>query len=193
MAIAVQDPRVSKMAQVLVRYSVAVQPGEPVLIQSTELAAPLVREVYREVLRAGGHPEVVVGVAGLSEVFFKEASDHQLAYVSPVRELAIERYPVHIHIGAPHNVKELSGVDSKKQAARSRALAPLNNRFMERAARGELRWVYTEFPTQALAQEAGMSLADYEEFVFSACHLHDPDPVAVWQRKRATTAHLPSA
>ncbi|MEW6047773.1 MAG: aminopeptidase [Bacillota bacterium] len=176
------DPRVSKVAQVLVRYSVSVKPGEPVLIQSSELAAPLVREVYREVLRAGGHPEVFAGLPGLAEVFLKEASDEQLAYVSPVRELTVDRYPVHVHIGAPHNVKELSGVDSKKQAARSRALAPLNNRFMERSARGELRWVYAEYPTQALAQEAGMSLADYEEFVFAACHVNDPDPVAAWRR-----------
>ncbi|HEY8498246.1 MAG TPA: aminopeptidase, partial [Limnochordales bacterium] len=179
------DPRLTRMAQVLVHYSVGVRPGEPVLIQSTDLAAPLVREVYREALRAGGHPEVVVGLPGLGEVFYQEASEAQLAYVSPMRELAVERYPVHIHIGAPHNVKELSGVDPRKQAARSRALAPLDARFMERAARGELRWVFAQYPTQALAQEAGMSLADYEAFVFSACRLDEPDPAAAWRQVAA--------
>ena len=104
------DPRLTRMAQVLVHYSVGVRPGEPVLIQSTDLAAPLVREVYREALRAGGHPEVVVGLPGLGKVFYQEASEAQLAYVSPMRELAVERYPVHIHIGAPHNVKKLSEI-----------------------------------------------------------------------------------
>ncbi|WP_324669306.1 aminopeptidase [Geochorda subterranea] len=179
------DPRITRMAQVLVRYSVAVKPGEPVLIHCTDLAAPLVREIYREALRAGGHPEVNAGVPGLAEIFYKEASEAQLTYVSPLRELAVERYPVHIHIGAPHNVKELAGVDSRKQAMRSRALADLETRFMEKAALGEIRWVYAEYPTQALAQEAGMSLAEYEEFLFSACRLDEPDPAAAWQQVAA--------
>ncbi|MBE3599365.1 MAG: aminopeptidase [Limnochordaceae bacterium] len=176
-----RDPRVSRMAEVLVRYSVEVKPGDLVLVQGSDLASPLIAEVYREVLRAGGHPDVVTGVPGLSEIFYKEASQAQLEHVSPLAQLSVEKYQVHVSIGGAHNVKHLAGVDPKRQAVRSKALAPLNTLFMQRAARGELRWVYTEFPTNALAQEAGMSLADFEEFVFAACKVDRPDPIAAWR------------
>lgn len=175
------DPRVTRWAEVLVRYSVEVKPGELVLVEGSDLSAPLITEVYREVLRAGGHPDIAVRLPGLSEILLEEGSDAQIQHVSPLSELAVDKYPVHISIGGPHNVKELAGVDPARQAMRSRARASLNNRFMQRAARGELRWVYTEFPTHALAQEAGMSLRDMEAFVLSACRLDRPDPVTAWR------------
>ncbi|BAS26478.1 aminopeptidase [Limnochorda pilosa] len=184
------DPRLSKMAQVMVRYSVAVKPGDKVFVQGSELAAPLLREVLRETLRAGGHPDVHANVPGAMEVFFKEASEEQLKHISPLQELVVGTYDCFINVMAPHNVKELSGVDPGRQAAHSRAMAPINTTFMRRAADGELRWVLTQYPTQAAAQEASMSLAEYEEFVFSACRLDDPDPVAVWQRVHEEQEHL---
>ena len=53
---------------------------------------------------------------------------------------------------------------------------------MKRAAEGKLKWTGTQFPTQASAQDAEMSLAEYEDFVFSAGLLNQPDPVAAWKR-----------
>jgi aminopeptidase len=57
---------------------------------------------------------------------------------------------------------------------------------MQRAAAGQLTWCGTLFPTQAHAQDAEMSLTDYEDFVYSAGHLDEDDPVAAW---RAVSAH----
>lgn len=176
------DPRLAKMAQVLVRYSVGVKPGDKVFIQGSELAAPLMRELVRETLRAGGHPDVHAGVPGALEIFFKEASEDQLKHISPLQELVVGTYDCFINVKAPHNVKELAGVDPARQALHTRAMAPVNMTFMKRASSGELRWVLTQFPTQAGAQEAGMSLAEFEEFVFAACRLDEDDPVAAWQR-----------
>ncbi len=68
-----------------------------------------------------------------------------------------------------------------RQARYDRSAEPLRNRYLERAAAGELRWVLSAYPTEAAAQDASMSLAEYEDFVFGAAFLDDPDPVARWQ------------
>jgi aminopeptidase len=64
------------------------------------------------------------------------------------------------------------------QAARK----PLMDTFMKRAAEGKLHWVGTQFPSQGAAQDAEMSLAEYEDFVFNAGLLNKPDPVAAWKQ-----------
>src|SRR3712207_151219 len=61
-------------------------------------------------------------------------------------------------------------------------IGPITQRRMERAATGELRWCGTLFPTPAHAQDAEMSLADYEDFVFGSCLLDEPDPAEAWRR-----------
>ena len=66
-------------------------------------------------------------------------------------------------------------------AARSDAARPVLQTTMERAARGEMNWCVTAFPCSALAQDADMSLADYEDFVYRAGWMHLADPVAAWR------------
>jgi len=169
------------MAQTLVRYSVSLRKGDKVVIEGNDLAAPLIREVFREAVRAGAYPIVLASIDGVSEIFLKEASDEQLAFVPPHRELLIGTVDAVIGILSDYNTRALSGVDPKKQAAYSRAHSRLHKVFLERAARGELRWCGTLYPTHALAQEASMSLSEYEEFVFRACYVDQEDPVAKWR------------
>jgi aminopeptidase len=52
---------------------------------------------------------------------------------------------------------------------------------MKRQNTGELRWTLTQFPCAAAAQDAGMSLTEYEDFVYGACMLDSKDPVAHWK------------
>jgi len=77
------DPRHERFAQVLVDYSTRVEEGDLVLIESTPLAAPLVRALYRRVVQAGGHPEVRIGVDGAAEALLARGNDEQLAWLSP--------------------------------------------------------------------------------------------------------------
>ena len=176
------DPRILKLAKALVNYAIPVQAGDWFQIRTTDLAAPLVREVYREALLASAlHVETRIGVDGLGEIFFTHASDEQLTHISEAERLAETKVNAALSILAPHNVKSLSGVDPKRQALASRARAELSKIFMERSAAGELRWCVTQYPTHASAQEAGMSLAAYEEFVYGAMLLQAGDPVQAWQ------------
>jgi aminopeptidase len=178
----VRDPRVDNLAQILVGYSTAVKAGEFVSIEGESAAEPLLMAVYEEVLKAGGHPSVHVSLPGQSAAYFKHASDEQLAWISPLAEWTVENADVRIAIGASSNTRELSGVEPERQAQRQAATSNLMKRSMERSAEGSYRWVYTLFPTNAYAADAGMSLADYEDFYFGACLADDPDPLTAWRR-----------
>jgi len=176
------DMRVEKLADVLVNYSTAVQKGDKVIIQGDVLAEPLIKAVYAKVVQAGGHPTTRVHLPGLEETFFKYASDDQLAYIPEPIKLIYETYDVRIQMSGSSNTKALSGVDPDKMVKVSQARAELFKIFMTRSAAKELRWVGTIFPTNAYAQDADMSLADYEDFVYGAC-LPDPDdPVGAWRQ-----------
>ena len=175
------DPRVVNLARTLVNYSTKVQPGDNVAIGGSYLAAPLLREVYREVLRAGGYPHTFVSIDGLGEIFFQEANDEQLQHVSPIDELVRGTFDVSIGVGGAFNTRSLSNVDPAKQSLRAKAHADLMQTYMKRSAAGEFRWVGTLFPTHASAQDADMSLADFEDYVYGATYADTDDPVAEWQ------------
>jgi aminopeptidase len=171
-----------KYAKVLVEYSVKVQPKELTIIRTDSyLSQPLVKEIYKQVLLKGGYPVVRMGVEGINEVYFKNASDEQLEYVDPMIEVEYEKAKNIISIGAPFNVKQMSRLDSKKLAKRSNVMKHLSEKMLKRAADGDLKWVIADFPTHALAQEAKMSLEDYNEFLIKSCYLHLDDPVKKWQ------------
>jgi aminopeptidase len=175
------DPRITKLAQVLVHYSLNIQPGEQFFINSTPLAQDLVRAVYKEAVLAGAHVLVQSQIEGLGEIFFKHANEEQLTHTSPFQRLVVEDFDANLQIGATYNTRSLSGVDPAKQQISRKAGAELMGKAMERIARGEWKWCYTVFPTNAAAQEADMSLSEYEDFVYEAGLIHLDDPVEAWK------------
>jgi len=177
-----RDPRLEKLADVLVNYSVGVKAGQSVRINGAPVAQPLIVELYRKVIEAGGHPLVRMQPQELSEIFYKAASDEQLRYFSPISLYEIEQLDCSIGIWADQNTKALTGCDPKKIGIAQAARKPYMETFLTRAAEGKLHWTGTQFPTQASAQDAEMSLAEYEDFVFKAGLLDRPDPVAAWKK-----------
>lgn len=175
------DPRLKKLAQVIVNYSVALKKGEIVLIKSPSIGEPLVKELYLAAIEAGAHPHVRLGAEGLSEILLKNASDNQLEYVSPLMMHEVETMDAQISLWAETNTKALSNTDPAKHAKLSASRRPYLERFMEREAKGQLRWNGTMFPTNSSAQDAAMSLAEYEDFVFNAGYLNEADPVSIWK------------
>ncbi len=178
-----RDQRADALARVLVGYSTRVEQGDVCIIQSTTTAEPLVQAVYEEVLRAGGLPIVQLAPEEASAAFYDLASDEQLDWVPPPSQWAADHADVRIAIMADTNPRELSQTDPAKQARSQRARKPLMETTMRRAAAGEHRWALTIFPTQAYASEAGMSLARYEDFLYAACLVDDPEPLTAWQRQ----------
>jgi aminopeptidase len=185
-----RDPRLARLADVLVNYSTGVKPGQLVRIGGSQLAIPLVSEVVRAVYQAGAHPMVRLTYEQLDELALRYASEEQLKFVNPIAQFEVERVDAHIGIWAEENTKHLSGADAKKLALNQSARKPIFDVFMNRAAKGELKWVGTQFPTTGCAQDAEMSLTDYEDFVFSAGLLGEEDPIAAWKRVSQTQQRL---
>ncbi len=172
----------AKYASLLVHYCLGLGKGDALMIRSTPLAEPLIASVYRAALEAGAHPETEIGLRGLEKIFYDTAGPGQLARVSPVEQLVTGRYDAVLNIRAPYNLKELASCDPDRKRIASEARMPVKELFMKRAAAGALRWTLCEFPTEAQAQESGMSLGEFSSFVESACFLDRADPVAEWRR-----------
>jgi len=175
------DPRIAKLADVLVNYSLDLKPGDHLSLGAHTPAEELALAVYQAALQAGAHVQWTLSFPGAREIFLKYASDDQLDFVSPIDKLIDQQCNAHLFLEAPQNTRTLSATDPTRMARHSKAYQPLFQEFMDRAARGEVRWSYTVFPCHAFAQEADMSLSDYTEFVFAADMLNEPDPVAAWQ------------
>jgi aminopeptidase len=177
-----RDANVVKLADVLVNYSVGVKKGQLVRISAPPPAMPLVIELYRAVLAAGGQPFVRMGPEELGEILLKNGSDEQLSFLNPIAQFEIEKIDCSIGVWAETNTRALSNCDPRKMGLTQAARKPITSIFMKRAAEGSLKWSGTQYPTQASAQDAEMSLGEYEQFVFRAGLLHEPDPAAAWRR-----------
>lgn len=190
------DPRVDRLAEILVRYSTRVKSGELVGIRGypfSQEALPLMEAVFREILRAGGHPYPYFEARyteGLDRILYTESSDEQLQYLEPWAEQMIRSLDCDIVIMAATNTRALSAVDSSRIALHSRVRAELFNLYLKRAAEGALRWVITLMPTSAYAQDAEMSQSEFTDFLFASTYADQHDPIAVWQQISKNQAEL---
>jgi aminopeptidase len=176
------DPRLKKLADILVNYSVAVQPGDWVFLRANTSAEPLFDEVVERIYAAGGHVSTELYSDRIQEIAFKTANDDQLKWINPFTKMAYEEADVLIHLRGAENTRALNGVDPSRQKLRAQATAGLMETYMRRAAEKSLRWTLTNYPCQAYAQEADMSLKDYEDFVYAATYADTDNPVGQWQR-----------
>ncbi len=176
-----RDQRLERLADVLVRYSTKVQPGEKVLIEGDLVGRPLAHALFRAVLNAGGHPFWYAKDEALDDALLASGSDEQLAHLPPYLMSHINDCDVRLAYWAENNTRSASQVPTGRVATFSKRRGPYMKRFMEREGEGTLRWCGTQFPTQASAMDAEMSLEAYEDFVFKAGLLDHPDPAASWQ------------
>ncbi|MBS3052703.1 MAG: aminopeptidase [Candidatus Aenigmarchaeota archaeon] len=163
------DSRVERLADILTGHSTEIKPGDKVyLLTDSTLGLPLFEVVYRKVIERGAYPyphillDPNVGFEGMDDAFMRYASDEQLQHMSEIALAEMQAMDAYIRIGAPENTRSLSGIDPKRIAMRQKATASILHERLRK------RWVVTRYPTPALAQEANMSLKDYEDFFFGA-------------------------
>ena len=176
------DPRIKKLADLLVNYSVNVQPNEWVGIFGHMIAEPLVSEVLRAVLEAGGLPTVILDSDNIKEYSLKYASDEQISWIAPTTTSIYEDMDAFIVLRAFDNTRYMSGIDPKKQQLLAQSRQGLMKTYLTRAAEGDLKWTLTQYPCPAYAQDADMNLADYQDFIHSATYTDKDDPIKEWQR-----------
>ncbi len=180
----------TKWAKALTAYSVEVEPGQTVAISGGIAGAPLLREIYREVVACGGYPVMLPSLDGAQADLLLYGNDDQLNFISPVERFVREQADVVINVMAETNTKRMSAVDPARQAFAQKARAEMFNTFLTRAADEVMDWTLTLFPTDAYAQDADMDTEAYTDFVLSACKLDRDDPVAAWLELKAEQQRL---
>jgi aminopeptidase len=175
-----RDARVERLAELITDYSLALREGQVTRIDGEESAMPLVVALYRSALRRGGLPYIHLEPAGLDAILLAEGSEEQLAHTSAGEQLETDQVEAWATIWSSSNTRALSRADPARRRTHLAAHYRLVNRRWERIARGELELCGTLFPTQAHAQDAEMSLAQYEDFVYGACHVDGDDAIAHW-------------
>ncbi len=176
------DPRMVNLARILVHYSTKIKPKDRVAIIGETIATPLLREIYREILRAGGYPHLFIYFDGFKHLILTEANDDQLCYVSPIARMVYDEFEGVIELYSQSNTRDLTNVNPERQSLWKRSRADLMKSLVQRGASGELKWTLSMFPTQAYAQDAEMSLTEFEDFVYSTTYADSEDPVGKWQQ-----------
>ena len=183
------DPRVARLGELVVNYSLGLEAGKVLRIDAPPVAEPLAIEVYRAALAAGAHPYVDLQLERLPELLLAEASLEQLDYVSPIATAEIELVDAIVTIWSESNTRALTHADPERHQRLLGASQELAKRRWERMSENSLGWLGVLFPTEAHAQDAQMSLAEYEQFVFRACHVEEAgDAVVHWQGVREELA-----
>ena len=140
------------------------EPGWQVLVRATTLARPLVSAVEEQIARRGAYPILQLSWETLGGPFAREAPLELLAEPAPLLLRIWEECDAFVTILAPENTREGSDLSDERRALLQQRSEPVRRRQMAM----EAPWVVCEYPTNAAAQEAGMTLAEYQEFVFGA-------------------------
>ncbi len=156
------DPRLNKMADILINHSLKVKKGERVLISADILAKPFVLVLYEKLIKKGAAEiRVQFDSYEFAEIYFKNASQKQIKIFPKISFSEMKQIDCYLAIRASGNRKALSKIDAFKIAEREKTIRPILDWRAEKT-----RWVIANFPCEAFAQEAEMSLAEYEDFVF---------------------------
>jgi aminopeptidase len=182
------DARTQEYARLIVERSLDVRPGWQVLVRSTPLAKPLLEEIVRLIARRGAYPILRIASSSLwpgSPEWAAEAPDELVGQLPPIDLYAVEQMDARITLDAPENARDGSELPIEKQTLLRKAAQP----FYRRSMSMEIPWVGCQFPCPALAQEAGMATAEFEDFLYAAV-LRDWDEEA---RRMARLAERVSA
>ena len=175
------DKRIEKLAKLCVHYSVGMKPKVPVVIQGSDMPFPLMHEIYKECLLCGAYVEMIP-TPDVQYTFFKYAKEHQLKFVPPLAKFLVENMDVNIGIFCEPNPKKLTNIDPAKIRQRQASRRELSDILLKREAEGKFRWTGLPYPITATAQEASMSLQEYEDFVYASCLVDKKDPIGEWTK-----------
>ncbi len=179
-----KDTRIQNLARILVRYSVAAKTREMIAVDGQTPAEPLILAVYEELLRVGAYPVVRMAPSDAAETFFRSARPLHFETISPMQRAQVRLLHGSIGIAAAANTRALSTVDPRQQVKLSRTAQPLREQMMKK------KWCITLFPTPAYAQEADMSLREFENFVYAATLADQDRPERLWAEQERRQARL---
>ena len=161
-----QDPRSERLAAVLTRHSTQLKRGENVLIDVFDAPDEIAIALVRAARAAGAVPFVSVHRAAIGREVSLGATEAQVA-ISRTLELArIKKMHAYIAVRGSHNITEMSDVPEEKMRLISGGMRAVMDWRINKT-----KWVVLRWPTPAMAQQAQMSTAAFEDFFFKVCTL----------------------
>jgi len=185
-----KDPRVEKLADLMVNYSLGLKPGEKVYMRASTAGAPLIEALYVKILQAGALPYLWTELSSQPYLFFRYASEEQIRHIPEPNMMLVSTYDAYIRIEAEDNTRDQNQIDPEKIRWRGQAVQEYMKTLFTRIGDGTLRYMATVFPTHAHAQDAEMGLEEFEGLYYKACLPDMGDPVGYWQRFSRWQARL---
>jgi aminopeptidase len=175
-----------KYSKVLINFALndgnGIKPGEVVYLVTQTPGIPLAKEIYRTIVKSGGHPLTIIQDDELKLISLQEGNDEQLGFFPDkfYRGLA-DQIDHYVRILAEEDPLFLSKADPKKVILSSRSTKPFRDWLDEKEDAGKFTWTLCMYGTNGAAKEAGMNIQEYWEQIERACFLHEIDPIAKWQ------------
>ena len=161
------DLRTRKLAQLAVKFCVEAKKGDKVIITGSAESLPFLQELYKAVILNGSIPIVRILLPDVDDFFYKHANKEQLEEFPQYWMDTIKGAQCYIRAETTSNTRELTSADAKKVAKRRELLNPISSYVCN--TREKIKRVTIAYPCPAMAQEASMSLSEWEDFVYSAC------------------------
>jgi len=161
------DQRTQKLAKIAVEYSVNVKPKEKIIISGGSEAIPFIKELYKEVLKKEAYPIVKVGLPDIADFFYKNAKQHQIEFFPKYWYETVKKADAFIGIFTESNTRELTNVPGEKISTRRKITEPISTYIVD--GKPDIRRLTIGYPCQAHAQEASMSLNEWENYVYDSC------------------------
>lgn len=160
------DPRLTRLAEVLVGYSTDVQTGENVLIEAFDIEPALINEVVKKVYERGGRPYVNLRSQTVMRTLLMRASEEQLKIWAEFDSHQMEKMQAYIGIRGSHNIYENSDVPDEQM---KRYMSLYSHVVHSQIRVKKTKWVVLRYPNPSMAQLAGMSTEAFEQFYFDVC------------------------
>ncbi|MFC1666108.1 aminopeptidase [Nanoarchaeota archaeon] len=161
------DMRTRKLAQLAVRHSVFVKPDEKVVISGGSEAIPFMIELYKEIILQKAHPIVKINLPDVADFFYKYANKEQIErFPQEIMNLA-KTADKWIGIVSDINTRELTNCNPQKITTRRKIVHSVSEYICNE--KKEIRRCSIVYPVVSLAQDAEMSLNEYENFAYNAC------------------------
>ena len=161
-----KDPRFTRLAQLLVRHSAAVKPGEKVLVEAFDIPHDFTTELVRAISAAGGIPFVSTYHQSIIRALVQSASQEQMRAWATIDKSRMEQMSCYIGVRGSHNIAEMSDIPREKMDLYEKVYYhPVH---LEQRVK-HTRWVVLRWPLPAMAQSANMSTEAFEDFYFRVC------------------------
>ncbi len=174
-----------KYADLLINFALntykGVKKGDVVFLNVPECAKPMLVSLRRSVLKAGAHPIIQFYPDDMSREFFELANEDQLRFFpDKLLKGRAEQADHSVAVIATTDPQELKGVPPGKIMTKAKSMKPYKDWLDEKENKGAFTWTLALYGTQAMADEANLSLEEYWDEIIKACYLDEDDPVEKW-------------